>query len=341
VSTNDLISIILPTYNRARLLSRALDSVLAQTYPHIQIIIADDGSSDNTTEIIQPYLVDSRIIYFKNKKNIGCHPNIRKALFEFAQGKYCFIMSDDNYLLDENFFKQAVFSMQKHQSKILFSNHVTIFENKKKTYSIKEHQDLPESMTGEAMYFGWHSPIYLNSQTTLFDLAYARDFLNPYDKNIVFADQELWFRFFLSPNCLCSFLKCHSVGFVSHVSSMTMKQNLDEFINGLVWCSSTEELAKKQFDKDRVTRHVNFLLTNTLINAVGPIVTLKNIFYFNRLLKIKNPRAHQLFLPALLKNPKRILRLFLSCSSFLYFACSKLYNKWRIFKGSKKWSTIS
>jgi glycosyltransferase involved in cell wall biosynthesis len=50
-----LVSIILPTYNRAHLLPRAVDSVLAQTFPNWELIIWDDGSTDETTKVLSTY----------------------------------------------------------------------------------------------------------------------------------------------------------------------------------------------------------------------------------------------------------------------------------------------
>ena len=194
----DKMTVILPTFNRAEMLPKALDSVLAQTHNNMEIIVADDSSSDHTEAVMQPYLKDPRITYFKNKKNLGCHPNIRKALYEFSSGKYCFIISDDNYLLEPDFLRNAAETMDQHGSMLLFTNHITVFKEGQKTGQFKESQNLPEVSTGEYMYFGWHFPIFLNSSTVVFLREYAAKNLDPYDKNIVFADQELWFRFFLT-----------------------------------------------------------------------------------------------------------------------------------------------
>ena len=90
------ISIILPTYNRAHLLSRAIDSVLNQTYQNFELIIIDDGSSDDTTKIISDYK-SPYIKYIKFKKNKGA--NIARNIgIQSARGKYiAFQDSDDKW----------------------------------------------------------------------------------------------------------------------------------------------------------------------------------------------------------------------------------------------------
>jgi glycosyltransferase involved in cell wall biosynthesis len=97
---NPLFSIIIPTYNRAHLISKAIDSVIAQTFENWELIIVDDGSTDNTKKLIASYQVkDSRIhyIYQENAERSAARNNG----IDQAKGSYvCFLDSDDYYLKD-------------------------------------------------------------------------------------------------------------------------------------------------------------------------------------------------------------------------------------------------
>jgi len=92
-----LVSVIIPTYNRANRLGRAVKSVLNQTFNNFELLIIDDGSEDNTHDIVSDFS-DSRIIYLKHETNKG--PNAaRNSGLGIAQGEnIAFLDSDDEWL---------------------------------------------------------------------------------------------------------------------------------------------------------------------------------------------------------------------------------------------------
>ena len=61
-----MISVVIPAYNAARFIRRTIDSVLAQTYTGCELIVVDDGSTDNTGEVVKSYGQKVRYIYQKN-----------------------------------------------------------------------------------------------------------------------------------------------------------------------------------------------------------------------------------------------------------------------------------
>lgn len=94
MSALPLVSVVIPTYNRADLLPTAIDSVLGQTYERLEILVVDDGSTDHTKEVVRPY--DDRVRYI-----VGEHrgPSAARNLgMRAATGEYiCFLDSDDAY----------------------------------------------------------------------------------------------------------------------------------------------------------------------------------------------------------------------------------------------------
>jgi glycosyltransferase involved in cell wall biosynthesis len=89
-----MISIVIPTYNRAHLISRAIESILNQTVTTWELIIVDDGSTDNTNGILKHYLSDPRIKYFK-KVNSGAAESRNVGAGNATQPYITFLDSDD------------------------------------------------------------------------------------------------------------------------------------------------------------------------------------------------------------------------------------------------------
>src|SRR5688572_129331 len=89
------VSILIPTYNYAHVLGEAVESALSQTFEDFELIIVDDQSKDNTDEVVQKYLSDPRVQYYKNEKNLGLVGNFNKCL-EYANGEYIkYLLADD------------------------------------------------------------------------------------------------------------------------------------------------------------------------------------------------------------------------------------------------------
>ncbi len=95
------VSIVILTYNRASLLIEAIQSALGQTFSDFEIIIIDDASSDNTLEIVTPYLSDHRIQYIQNSQNKGIAIS-RNFGISIAKGEYIAMLDSDDVWLDRN-----------------------------------------------------------------------------------------------------------------------------------------------------------------------------------------------------------------------------------------------
>lgn len=102
------VSVILTSYNHAKFIGEAIDSVLNQSFQDFELIIWDDGSSDGSWDIIQSYS-DSRIKAYQNKKNKGPVYGVNKAISEISQGKYIAVHHSDDVWESSKLEKQLDF----------------------------------------------------------------------------------------------------------------------------------------------------------------------------------------------------------------------------------------
>ena len=94
-----LISVLIPSYNYARYIERAIDSVLGQTYDNFEIVVTDNRSTDNTMQILRErYFSDARVRVFENQTNIGMAPNFNLA-YTYARGAFVVWLSADDWFL--------------------------------------------------------------------------------------------------------------------------------------------------------------------------------------------------------------------------------------------------
>ncbi|HEY0808682.1 MAG TPA: glycosyltransferase family 2 protein [Longimicrobiales bacterium] len=101
----EFVSVIIPTHNRAHLITRAVVSVLAAIRPGDEVIVVDDGSTDNTAEVLEPF--SSKIRYFRTE-NRGAGPARNFGLQQARHPLIAFLDSDDEWMHDSLELKRAV-----------------------------------------------------------------------------------------------------------------------------------------------------------------------------------------------------------------------------------------
>jgi glycosyltransferase involved in cell wall biosynthesis len=101
------ISVILTVYNGECYISKAIESILTQTFRDFELIVINDGSNDTTSKIIELFS-DPRIVYLQNEKNCGIAKSLNRGLC-IAKGRYIAIMDADDISMPERFSKQFEF----------------------------------------------------------------------------------------------------------------------------------------------------------------------------------------------------------------------------------------
>ena len=117
---NPLVTVVMCTYNTETYIKKAIDSVLAQTFTDFEFIVWDDGSTDNTKEIVKSYS-DNRIRYFYHE-NTGLGMALKLACAE-AKGKYIARMDSDDICFPDRFAVEVDF-LEKHPNHVLVSSAV-------------------------------------------------------------------------------------------------------------------------------------------------------------------------------------------------------------------------
>lgn len=107
------ISVVIPTRNRAALLKRSINSVLAQTFKDFELIIVDNASKDETKYVVSLFK-DPRVSYKRNIKNLGIIGNWNKAI-KYSRGKYLNIFHDDDVMYP-TFLEESIKALDKYSS---------------------------------------------------------------------------------------------------------------------------------------------------------------------------------------------------------------------------------
>ena len=117
-----LVTILIPTYNRAEFLREAIQSAVTQTHRELEILILDDASPDETAAVAAEFADDQRVTYVRHSKNLGITGNWRAGI-ERAKGEFfCLLHDDDTF--EPTFVESLLLPMQHNDSLILaFCDH--------------------------------------------------------------------------------------------------------------------------------------------------------------------------------------------------------------------------
>ena len=138
------ISVIIPVYNTAKYLSKCLDSILNQTLKEIEVIVVNDGSKDNSQELIDVYKEkDDRIVAIQ-KENGGLS-DARNVGIDVANGEFIAFIDSDDYI-DLLMFEKMYGLSQKHQAEIVLCDLVKVDENGTEFRDLPQSPQLPEKI---------------------------------------------------------------------------------------------------------------------------------------------------------------------------------------------------
>ena len=179
----DIVSIIMPAYNSEAFIGESIESVLMQTYPHWELIIVDDCSTDCTVEIAKKYMsTDNRIRLLQNSKNSGAAVSRNYALRE-PKGKWIAFLDSDDVWLPEKLNRQIRF-MQEHNYKFTYTDYRIRFNGEWMPYVNTGPEVVTKSKLYRYCYFSTITVMYEREFVGLIQIADLK-------KN---NDYAMWFQ---------------------------------------------------------------------------------------------------------------------------------------------------
>lgn len=153
------VSVIIPVYNVEKYLGECLESVINQTLTEIEIICVDDGSTDNSLDILYKYAIkDARVKNVMLRANYGLS-YARNRGMEVAEGKYIYFLDSDDYIKEET-LEELYELAEKDNTDIIVFGSTIIFENDSlrlfdKNTRVNFQNNYPAIMTGEQTLINW------------------------------------------------------------------------------------------------------------------------------------------------------------------------------------------
>jgi len=301
-----LVSVIIPTYNHRKFIFDAINSVLKQNYPQdkIEIIVIDDGSTDNTKGIIKHY--KNKIKYYY-QNNSGQAWAVKKGI-DASKGKYIFILNADDIFL-KNKIKTVVNIFEKDKEIIHVSHPALYWKDK---FNIKKEEKFPEKLKGkkisgkELLYYFYFNNKFIGGGSTYAGKARILKKINIQKEFYMFIDEFLAISLL---NKGCSFLiskplslyrihennysridvkkKIKNVKATEKILSEILKNNFDEKIKRLYKLKTiiTKLRFKEQTNKKKIKDILDlwrFIFNNFPPSKLNNLKILNNYAVFQR-----------------------------------------------------------
>jgi glycosyltransferase involved in cell wall biosynthesis len=269
---NPIISIILPTYNGGKYIRRAIDSIISQSFNSWELLVIDDGSSDDTESFIKEYIkINSKIIYIKNEVNLGIQKTLNKGLRE-AKGEYIARIDDDDEWIDKDKLKKQVLFLDDNFDYVLVGTGVVVIDennNELFRYLLPEkNEDIRNKILGKNCFI--HSSVMFKKDIVLKVGGYDES-----QNTRHVEDYDLWLRM----GILGKFanLPIYAVNFTQREGSLSSKNKIEQFKKDLILIKSY---------KINYPYYINSLFKGYLRFFLYKIYNVFPVFLKNKIIKI-------------------------------------------------------
>ena len=186
--TKPLISVIIPCYNVAMFLNRCIDSILKQTYTYLEILLINDGSTDNTPDLCDAYALQDKRIIVIHQQNIGL-PATRKVGIARAKGNYCFFIDADDTIEPNTLEYLINVALQYPQSEAIVTGHYRISPTGEIRNCLKK--DTLTILTGVELL--QQKVLFINAWGKLFRTSFLKSHMQGFVNNVCYGEDLLFF----------------------------------------------------------------------------------------------------------------------------------------------------
>lgn len=247
-------SVVIPTYNRAEFIGATLESVFAQTYDSYEVIVVDNCSTDNTQEVLEPYISSERIRFFQNDRNRE-RAFSRNVGLENAKGDYVTFLDSDDLMYPDNLADAAAFASANVELKCFQNRYELVDQDRRVIYRYR----LP-SLTNRlrAISNG-------NFMACIGNFIHRDIFtvyrLDPSEDLTGTEDWEFWLRL-LADNEVGRIEKVNS-GIVHHPGRSIKSQNVDSMERGMTYM--VEKIRTSEHLARVYVRYLDRIESNSLL----------------------------------------------------------------------------
>lgn len=330
----NIVSIIMPIYNRENKINKAIDSILCQTYKFWELILVNDGSTDNTEEFCNKYLKKDKRIKYLKIKNSGPGEARNKGILT-AKGKYImFIDSDDFY--EEKMVETMVESIEKYECECVICNRIINNKNKKitrdfadKDMIIENKQEFIEYFQKNNLFNSVWNKIYLKKIIDEFNIRFDKNFISGEDYkfnldyfnhiNKAKAINKYLYNYVMNPNSIVHSIKSYDffmqVKIVDYNVKIYNDNNYDEkkiyykyliiAIDGISYKIQSEK--KYNSVKKYIENIINY-------PSIQKILTFK----------FESTLEHKIFGLLLRKNMKKTIYIYIYCRNIFKTFINKI-----------------
>lgn len=227
------VSVMVPTYNQAGMIIRAIRSALDQNYSNIEVLVADDCSSDNTAHVVRNFIASSgeqRVFYFRNDPNIGILRNYHRTLFTHATGQWVVNLDADDFFVDRSFVSKAISLVEADPDiALVFADYCEYDEATGVRIAIR-NQDHPTVMTDVDFLDRYADDrIVWNHNSIVYDRDLAMRVGCYWEEGELRNDWESFLRMTIGRKV--AWLDCIAAAWVQHGANETRRLDLVKYLN--------------------------------------------------------------------------------------------------------------